>query len=131
MFFLSKKISPLAYAPGVISCIRFKHLISVVLPQPEGPINAVTEFLSIFRLISLRTSLLCNPAYRLYSTIYGYRKTFIFYFFFVSFSIGSLTLFPHSFQEPKYIFTFLKPSCFKIIKVFAALYPPWQYVIIS
>src|SRR5437588_12714877 len=33
---------PDARAPGVTSCIRFKQRMKVLLPQPEGPIIAVT-----------------------------------------------------------------------------------------
>jgi len=34
-------MSPSIVAPGVTSCIRFKHRMSVDLPQPEGPMMAV------------------------------------------------------------------------------------------
>src|SRR5215217_264951 len=37
----SRMTWPLAPAPGVISCIRLRQRIRVVLPQPEGPIKAV------------------------------------------------------------------------------------------
>ena len=31
------------WAPGVISCIRFRQRRKVDLPQPDGPMMAVTE----------------------------------------------------------------------------------------
>ena len=33
---------PCIRAPGVTSCIRFRVRSTVVLPQPDGPMNAVT-----------------------------------------------------------------------------------------
>src|SRR5688572_473312 len=48
----SNTTRPSACAPGVISCIRFKHLKSVVFPQPDGPIKAVTDFSLTSRLTS-------------------------------------------------------------------------------
>ena len=33
---------PLTWAPGITSCIRFSVRSSVDLPQPDGPMNAVT-----------------------------------------------------------------------------------------
>src|ERR671918_248302 len=54
----SNTTRPSACAPGVISCIRFKHLKSVVFPQPDGPIKAVTDFSLTSRLISFIARLL-------------------------------------------------------------------------
>src|SRR2546428_3664117 len=42
MFTLSSSTSPCTLAPGVSSCIRFKHRSSALLPQPDGPMIAVT-----------------------------------------------------------------------------------------
>src|SRR3990170_2658511 len=38
------KISPLTRNSGTRSFILFRHLINVLLPHPEGPIMAVTDF---------------------------------------------------------------------------------------
>ena len=35
--------SPVTWAPGMTSCIRFRVRSTVDLPQPEGPMNAVTD----------------------------------------------------------------------------------------
>src|SRR6266545_2732447 len=42
MFTLSSNTLPLTVAPGVSSCIRFKQRSRVDLPQPDGPMMAVT-----------------------------------------------------------------------------------------
>src|SRR6266516_304477 len=42
MFTLSSNTSPLTVAPGVSSCIRLRQRSSVDLPQPDGPMMAVT-----------------------------------------------------------------------------------------
>src|SRR6266545_6318045 len=42
MFTLSSSTSPLTVAPGVSSCIRLRQRSRVDLPQPEGPMMAVT-----------------------------------------------------------------------------------------
>jgi hypothetical protein len=39
---LIKNTSPAIAAVGINSCILFKMRIKVDLPQPDGPINAVT-----------------------------------------------------------------------------------------
>src|SRR6185312_9061118 len=39
----SKRTSPSTRAPGTVSCIRFRHRKSVDLPQPDGPMIAVTS----------------------------------------------------------------------------------------
>ena len=49
-----------AFAPGVISCIRLRHLMRVVLSQPEGPINAVTVFSLTSRLMFFNACLVPN-----------------------------------------------------------------------
>ena len=43
MFWPSMTILPSTRAPGITSCIRFSDRRKVDLPQPEGPISAVTE----------------------------------------------------------------------------------------
>ena len=40
-------ILPSTRAPGITSCIRFSERRNVDLPQPEGPMRAVTERASI------------------------------------------------------------------------------------
>src|SRR6266550_6118943 len=42
MFTLSSNTSPLTVAPGVSSCIRLRQRSRVDLPQPDGPMMAVT-----------------------------------------------------------------------------------------
>src|SRR5205814_6879505 len=42
MLTLSNNTAPLKAAPGVNSCMRFRQRSSVLLPQPEGPMIAVT-----------------------------------------------------------------------------------------
>src|ERR1700728_3838368 len=39
----SRRTSPASFAPDTDSCIRFKMRRKVDLPQPEGPMRAVTE----------------------------------------------------------------------------------------
>src|SRR6185437_14424752 len=39
----SKRTSPSTRAPGTVSCIRFRHRKRVDLPQPDGPMIAVTS----------------------------------------------------------------------------------------
>ena len=48
----SSSTSPLTWAPGMISCMRSSVRSTVDLPQPEGPMKAVTLFGSMFRLTS-------------------------------------------------------------------------------
>ncbi len=43
MFSPSMKISPVTLAPSIVSFIRFRHRRKVDLPQPDGPISAVTD----------------------------------------------------------------------------------------
>ena len=38
---------PSTRAPGITSCIRFRDRMKVDLPQPEGPISAVTDLAGI------------------------------------------------------------------------------------
>ncbi len=40
----SSRISPSTRAPGVSSCMRLIARSTVDLPQPDGPISAVTSF---------------------------------------------------------------------------------------
>src|SRR5467141_5174078 len=44
MLTLSSNTAPLTAAPGVNSCMRFRQRSRVLLPQPEGPMIAVTVF---------------------------------------------------------------------------------------
>ena len=37
-------------APGVMSCIRFSERSTVVLPHPDGPMNAVISLAATSRL---------------------------------------------------------------------------------
>src|SRR6266576_7360819 len=39
---LSSRTAPLTAAPGVNSCMRFRQRSKVLLPQPDGPMIAVT-----------------------------------------------------------------------------------------
>src|SRR6266581_4775158 len=48
----SKGTFPSALVLGIVSCIRFRHRIRVDLPQPEGPMIAVTACSSISSVIS-------------------------------------------------------------------------------
>ena len=41
-------IFPVARAPGISSCMRLMQRTSVDLPQPDGPIMAVTRLASKF-----------------------------------------------------------------------------------
>ena len=43
---------PLTRAPGVRSCMRFRARSTVVLPHPEGPMNAVISLAATSRLTS-------------------------------------------------------------------------------
>src|SRR2546426_12681047 len=61
----SKRTRPDPLLPGMTSCIRLMHLMRVDLPDPEGPITAVTTFGLNFMLISARASLSPNQALRL------------------------------------------------------------------
>src|SRR5436309_8761951 len=64
MFTLSSRTSPSTLAPGVNSCMRFKQRSSVLLPQPDGPMIAVTVFAGNSRVTS-RTARCCpNSAVR-------------------------------------------------------------------
>jgi len=47
MFSPSIRISPVSRVPGIRSFIRFSNLKKVDLPQPDGPMNAVTVLRSI------------------------------------------------------------------------------------
>src|SRR5215469_1950430 len=58
---------PFAFPPGVISCIRLRHLRRVVLPQPEGPINAVTVFSLTSKLMFFNACLVPNHASRFFT----------------------------------------------------------------
>src|SRR5262249_37362658 len=52
MFSPSSRISPSTRAPGTRSFIRLKQRRIVLLPQPDGPMHAVTALGWIFRLTS-------------------------------------------------------------------------------
>ncbi len=53
---------PSARAPGTTSCIRFKQRTKVDLPQPDGPMIAVTWFSASGRSMPLSAWLLPNQA---------------------------------------------------------------------
>src|SRR5512142_2007311 len=42
MFHPSNRTTPSTWAPGTVSCIRLRQRRSVDLPQPDGPMMAVT-----------------------------------------------------------------------------------------
>src|SRR6266545_3338964 len=42
MFWPASKTLPCTHAPGTTSCMRLRQRTSVLLPQPEGPMIAVT-----------------------------------------------------------------------------------------
>ena len=52
IFSPSSRISPTARWPGYSEYIRFNVRSSVDLPQPEGPMNAVTRRSAMSRLMS-------------------------------------------------------------------------------
>ena len=43
----SSRISPSTRVPSIMSFMRLRHRKNVLLPQPEGPMNAVTQFCGI------------------------------------------------------------------------------------
>src|SRR4051812_7534070 len=43
---------PVTFPVGLVSCMRFRQRTNVDLPQPEGPISAVTWFAGICRFTS-------------------------------------------------------------------------------
>src|SRR5215471_2694634 len=47
--------------------MRLRHLIRVVLPQPEGPMNAVTVFSLTSKLMSFNACLVPNHASRFFT----------------------------------------------------------------
>ena len=57
IFWLSIRISPSSRELRTVSCMRFKVRSKVDLPHPEGPINEVTLFEAMFRLMSNSTCL--------------------------------------------------------------------------
>lgn len=54
MLLFSNRTSPSTRVPVIRSFIRFRSLSRVDFPQPEGPISAVTLFLSKDMLMSAR-----------------------------------------------------------------------------
>src|SRR5512133_1208494 len=67
----SNKILPVAEALGTTSCIRLRQRMKVDLPQPEGPMMAVTCLAMIGTVIPLRISALPKPARRFETCILG------------------------------------------------------------
>src|SRR5262245_29834317 len=59
----STRTVPATRAPGITSCIRLRHRMNVDLPQPEGPMSAVTAFGAIEMPISCSTW--CSPNHAL------------------------------------------------------------------
>ena len=49
----SSSTEPSTRAPAITSCIRFSVRSTVDLPQPDGPMNAVTERGSMVRFTPL------------------------------------------------------------------------------
>src|SRR6266699_1222460 len=61
IFWPSRRISPSSRAPRTVSCMRLRVRRSVDLPQPEGPMSAVTLFVAIPRLTSERVMRMVRP----------------------------------------------------------------------
>src|SRR5689334_6306280 len=59
-----RNTSPSTMAPGTVSCIRFRQRSIVDLPQPDGPITAVTDESGKSRLTFRRTRFFPNHALR-------------------------------------------------------------------
>src|SRR5512135_320216 len=57
MSFPSTRMVPWTRALGANSCMRLKQRMYVLLPQPEGPMSAVTEFFAISIEMPLMASL--------------------------------------------------------------------------
>src|SRR3978361_1685943 len=55
---LSSRTVPVARAPGISSCMRLRQRNTVDLPEPDGPIIAVT----LLGVYSMDTSLIACPA---------------------------------------------------------------------
>jgi len=62
---------PSTRAPGTVSCMRFKHRRNVDLPQPEGPMMAVTAFCGIDADTFLTAALSPKKAVRSRVTMHG------------------------------------------------------------
>src|SRR5688572_26976838 len=63
----SRSTRPVARAPGIVSCMRFRHRKNVDLPQPDGPMTAVTLRSGIASVTSLMA---CTaPKYALSSCV--------------------------------------------------------------
>ena len=65
----STRTLPVTLAPGTTSCIRLRHRMNVDLPQPDGPMTAVTAFGAIVTPIPCSTCALPNQALRSRTTI--------------------------------------------------------------
>src|SRR5262245_15195920 len=65
MFRLSRSTSPATRAPGTVSCIRFRQRKNVLLPQPDGPMMAVTARSRRSTLIPRTAWVTPNHAFRL------------------------------------------------------------------
>src|SRR5258708_24286326 len=61
MLVSSTSTPPAARAPGTSSCMRLRQRTKVDLPQPDGPIKAVTLFDATVKLILKRA---CNLPYQ-------------------------------------------------------------------
>src|SRR5690349_24617655 len=71
MSWSSSRTTPEMRAIGTSSCIRLRQRMKVDLPQPEGPMIAVTRFSSTGIEIERSTVLSPKPAVRFSTTIFG------------------------------------------------------------
>src|SRR5690554_4037778 len=60
---------PSAKALGTSSCIRFRQRMKIDLPQPDGPMIAVTSFAMMSKSMPLRTFDSPYPATRFFARI--------------------------------------------------------------
>src|ERR1700745_2787416 len=60
----SARTLPVTRAPGTTSCIRLRHRMNVDLPQPDGPMTAVTALGAMVTPIPCKTCALPNHALR-------------------------------------------------------------------
>src|SRR6266545_6449818 len=65
----SNRTLPRTRAPRTISCIRLRQRMKVDLPQPDGPMTAVTAFRGTSMLTCLTTCWAPNHAFRSFTTI--------------------------------------------------------------
>src|SRR5688572_3699808 len=68
----SSNTSPSMWAPGMTSCMRFRVRMNVDLPQPDGPMRAVTRLGSMDRVTS---STALKPPYQALTWLASMRFT--------------------------------------------------------